>query len=90
MFIPHLALAVLLAKCILGVLWHGYHVRSGRLDDKGTKYASAQWERYFTRNKHARKKDISADFTASELESVKDYLIRHAADSDQPEAIGLR
>ena len=55
-----------------------------------TKYASSQWERFFARNKHARKKDISTNFSASELNAVKDYLVSHAADSDQPEAIGLR
>ncbi|MCP4714303.1 MAG: cytochrome c [Deltaproteobacteria bacterium] len=55
-----------------------------------TKYASTQWERFFQRNKHKRKKDISADFNQAELNSVKQYLIDHAADSDQPEAVGLR
>ncbi|MCP4714975.1 MAG: cytochrome c [Deltaproteobacteria bacterium] len=55
-----------------------------------TKYASTQWERFFQRNKHKRKKDISADFNQAELDAVKQYLIDHAADSDQPEAVGLR
>jgi mono/diheme cytochrome c family protein len=55
-----------------------------------TKYASTQWERYFARDKHKRKKDISADYTESELNAVKRYLVNHAADSDQPEAVGLR
>ncbi|MCP4715708.1 MAG: cytochrome c [Deltaproteobacteria bacterium] len=55
-----------------------------------TKYASTQWERFFARNKHKRKKDISADFTAPEFAAIKNYLIEHAADSDQPEAVGLR
>ena len=55
-----------------------------------TKYASSPWDRFFARDKHARKKDISSAFTASELNAVKDYLVSHAADSDQPEAIGLR
>jgi mono/diheme cytochrome c family protein len=55
-----------------------------------TKYASVQWERFFERNTHARKKDISALFTPAELTRVKDYLVAHAADSDQPVAIGLR
>ncbi|MCP4714690.1 MAG: cytochrome c [Deltaproteobacteria bacterium] len=55
-----------------------------------TKYASTQWERFFQRNKHKRKKDISADFTPADLEAVKTYLVDHAADSDQPEAVGLR
>lgn len=55
-----------------------------------TKYASTQWDRFFERDKHQRKKDISADFTADEIAAVKTYLINHAADSDQPEAVGLR
>jgi hypothetical protein len=55
-----------------------------------TKYASRQWARFFERNTHKRKKDISRDVTPSELEIVKQYLIDHAADSDQPVAIGLR
>ena len=55
-----------------------------------TKYASRQWERFFVRNTHKRKKDISHNFTPGELELVKKYLMDHAADSDQPVAIGLR
>ncbi len=55
-----------------------------------TKYASTQWVRFFQRDKHKRKKDISADYTPLELEAVKNYLVDHAADSDQPEAVGLR
>ncbi len=55
-----------------------------------TKYASLQWERFFERDKHARKKDISADFSSDELFAIKKYLVEHAADSDQPEAVGLR
>ena len=55
-----------------------------------TKYASRQWARFFERNTHKRKKDISRDFTSTELKRVETYLIDHAADSDQPVAIGLR
>jgi mono/diheme cytochrome c family protein len=55
-----------------------------------TKYASRQWERFFERNTHKRKKDISREFTPNELELAKKYLMNHAADSDQPVAIGLR
>ncbi len=55
-----------------------------------TKYASTQWSRFFERDKHKRKKDISADYSESEIAAVKTYLINHAADSDQPEAVGLR
>ena len=55
-----------------------------------TKYASKQWERFFKRNKHARKKDISGQVTKEELALISEYLMRHAADSDRPEAVGLR
>jgi len=55
-----------------------------------SKYASTQWRRFFRRDKHKRKKDISDLFTENEIKAVMDYLIRHAADSDQPEAVGLK
>ena len=55
-----------------------------------TKYASSQWNRFFKRNKHKRKKDIGSIFSGEELTAVKEYLANHAADSDQPEAVGLR
>lgn len=55
-----------------------------------TKYASKQWDRFFARNKHKRKKDISKIVTANEIEKIKNYLIDHAADSSQPEAAGLK
>jgi len=55
-----------------------------------TKYASKQWDRFFARNKHKRKKDISGLVASDEIEKIKDYLIDHAADSSQPEAAGLK
>lgn len=55
-----------------------------------TKYASKQWDRFFARNKHKRKKDISGLLKADEIEKIKNYLIDHAADSSQPEAAGLK
>ncbi|MBF0452109.1 MAG: hypothetical protein HQK75_15515 [Candidatus Magnetomorum sp.] len=55
-----------------------------------SKYASTQWRRFFHRDKHKRKKDISDLFTETEIKNVSEYLIRHAADSDQPEAVGLK
>ena len=54
------------------------------------KYASTQWKRFFERDKHARKKDISNEISASDMLIIKDYLITHAADSDLPIAAGLR
>lgn len=55
-----------------------------------TKYAAKQWERFFSRNKHQRKKDISEKVTQKELDIIEKYLINHAADSSQPEAAGLK
>jgi len=55
-----------------------------------TKYASTQWERFFQANKHSRIKDIGSLLAPDESTAVKDYLKTHAADSDQPEAIGLK
>jgi mono/diheme cytochrome c family protein len=55
-----------------------------------TKYAAKQWERFFARNKHQRKKDISDKVTQKELDIIEEYLIDHAADSSQPEAAGLK
>ena len=54
------------------------------------KYASTQWKRFFERNKHARKKDISNQISTTDILIIKDYLITHAADSDLPIAAGLR
>ena len=54
------------------------------------KFASSQWERFFKRDKHARKKDISSIVSASDIDSIKQYLMSHAADSDLPIAAGLR
>jgi len=54
------------------------------------KYASSQWERFFKRDKHARKKDISGIVSASDIESISKYLMSHAADSDLPIAAGLK
>jgi len=59
-------------------------------DFSPAKYASTQWKRFFSRDKHSRKKDISGLFSKEELHAVEKYLILHAADSDHPEAIGLR
>lgn len=54
------------------------------------KYAGLQWKRFFERNKHQRKKDISALISDDEFKEIEKYLIDHAADTDQPEAIGFR
>ena len=53
-----------------------------------SKYTQKQWESFFKRNKHKRKKDISDQFSEEELLHIKTFLINHAADSDQPETCG--
>ena len=55
-----------------------------------TKFAGLQWDRFFSRNKHVRYKDISDQVSSYDLEEVKTYLMDHAADSDMPEMIGLQ
>lgn len=54
------------------------------------KFAAIQWERFFSRNKHAKFKDITTQFSAADLNDVKIFLIAHAADSDRPQAVGLK
>lgn len=55
-----------------------------------TKFAGIQWERFFQKNRHASKKDITGILSPSDLAAVQDYLIKHAADSEQPESLGVR
>lgn len=54
------------------------------------KFASSQWERFFNKKKHQRKKDISDEVSDSEMNAVKQYLVNHAADSDLPIAAGIK
>ncbi|MFC1592064.1 hypothetical protein ACFL43_06035 [Thermodesulfobacteriota bacterium] len=54
-----------------------------------TKFASYQWKKYFERDRHKRRKDISGEMTVSERAAIQEYLVNHAADSERPEAIGL-
>ena len=77
--------AVFTGKCLEchGVSGKGGKVLPGR-------YAVLQWQRFFRENRHARKLDISSRFTQEELDAVLEYLSEHAADSEKPEAAGLR
>jgi hypothetical protein len=53
--------------------------------------AVKQWKRFFMKNKHKRKyKDISALISEEESGAILSYLIEHAADSQKPQAFGLR
>ena len=54
------------------------------------KYAATQWKRFFDRDKHARRKDISNEISTTDMAIIKEYLMTHAADSDLPIAAGLR
>ncbi len=66
------------------------HTGGNAPDFAPVKYASSQWNRFFSRNKHKRKKDISGEITPEEIKIIEKYLIDHAADSDLPIAAGLR
>lgn len=75
--------SIFLSKC---TSCHGASASAVSPVDK----VSSQWKRFFKRNKHKRKQDISGQFNADELNSVRDYLVAHASDSDQPEFAGQR
>lgn len=54
------------------------------------KYAAIQWERFFKKNKHRRKKEISHLMSQQERDQIRQYLVDHAADSDRPIAAGVK
>jgi|GEM_PF-3094709 len=54
-----------------------------------TNYAAFQWKKFFESDRHSRRKDIKALFTPEENETLKNFLMKHASDSDQPEGIGM-
>lgn len=66
------------------------HTRGDAPDFAPVKYASSQWKRFFSRDKHKRKKDISEEVSPEEIKIIEKYLTNHAADSDLPIAAGLR
>ena len=52
-------------------------------------FTQKQWESFFDRYKHKRKKDVwHEQFTPQELLDIKTYLMKHASDSEQPETCG--
>jgi len=53
------------------------------------RYTSAQWRRFFDKNKHRRKKDITQLVTPEELSDIKMYLISHSKDSAEPDVVGF-
>ncbi|MEN6473242.1 MAG: c-type cytochrome [Syntrophaceae bacterium] len=77
--------AVFTGKCLE---CHGVSGKGGKVAPG--KYAVRQWQRFFSENRHARKLDINSMFTQDELDAVLEYLTEHAADSEKPEAAGLR
>lgn len=77
--------AVFSGKCLE---CHGVSGKGGKV--LPAKYAVLQWQRFFSEKRHARKLDISSRFTLDELDAVLEYLSEHAADSEKPEAAGLR
>ncbi len=54
-----------------------------------TRYAASQWARFFKKNRHLRRKDLSSYVSKTDLDIITIYLMNHAADSDLPEASGL-
>jgi TRAP-type C4-dicarboxylate transport system substrate-binding protein len=54
-----------------------------------SRYTSAQWRRFFDKNKHRRKKDISQLITSEEISDIKMYLISHSKDSAEPDVVGF-
>ncbi|MBF0451977.1 MAG: TRAP transporter substrate-binding protein DctP [Candidatus Magnetomorum sp.] len=53
------------------------------------RYTSAQWRRFFDKNKHQRKKDISHLITTEERSTIKMYLLSHSKDSAEPDVVGF-
>lgn len=73
------------SKCLI------CHKKDGEAQEIGpSKYASIQWEKFFKREKHQKRKDISSMVFPEDIAIIQEYLMRHAADSDRPEAAGLR
>ena len=66
------------------------HTQGDAPDFAPVKYASSQWKRFFSRDKHKRKKDFSNEITPEEIKLIEKFLIDHAADSDLPIAAGMR
>ncbi len=66
------------------------HTRGDAPDFAPVKYASIQWKRFFEKDKHKRKKDISGEISPQELKIIEKYLTSHSADSDLPVAAGLK
>ena len=55
-----------------------------------SKYAAVQWQRFFEKDRHAEKKNIKDLIPPADLKDVQDYLVKHAADSEQPESLGVK
>jgi cytochrome c553 len=46
----------------------------------------AQWSRFFEKNQH--EPEVLKGLSEKDLQDIRQYLINHAADSDQPETCG--
>ncbi|MBN2109426.1 MAG: hypothetical protein JW832_18505 [Deltaproteobacteria bacterium] len=55
-----------------------------------SKYAGVQWQRFFEKDRHTAKKNIKDLISPADLNAVQDYLVKHAADSEQPESLGVK
>jgi len=56
---------------------------------QASRYPSKRWKRFFDRDKHKRKKDISGLITNDELMKVKEYLMLNAADARKAQEAGI-
>ncbi len=81
---------IVLLLCVAGTLCFaksGKELAEELKIEAGSK-AIVQWERMFENKKRLGK--IGAEnLSDADLQALKEYLIKHAADSDQPAAAGL-
>jgi len=61
---------------------------ASRLELVAGSKATVQWERVFSSERRKKKYHINT-LSSNEIENLKKYLIKHAADSDQPIVPGL-
>lgn len=48
----------------------------------------AQWDRFFERDKHAKKPEVLKGLSEQDLKDIQQFLYDHAADSPQPQTCG--
>jgi len=53
------------------------------------RYTSAQWRRFFDKNKHKRKENINHLMSSDERNAIRMYLMSHSKDSTEPDVVGF-